>query len=454
MKKISLVLAIIMLIMAVPFAVLAETDTSESVPKVPSANALKLDETYDFGGGSMFANGYMPSVNAGDSVKITLPFYKNEDEIISHIYVSAAIAANDAAFEPVNTLFGIQHSLAEWKAVFDIRTKSSCVSGVYPVTFSASYMLSDNTETSQTFTVFVRVNGKAASDSEKPVSLPKLMVTGYTASPAEVVAGETVSVSIDVKNMSKRAAYYIELTLSSEDSVFLPKGGTNSAYIDRLKGGETKTLVFDFDVKPDAEPAPASIAVNMKYEDEDVNAASASSVISIPVTQPIRIRVSDASASGYSFDSPFTVGIDVVNMGKSTVYNVAAELTGENFYEQTSYFGGTLAPGDQKQISVSAYAAMMSEEPMQEFSGNVTVTYEDVNGKVFTEEKPFSVTLEFYQQFPMPDDPSMYPDMPVEQPKNLTWLYIAIAAAVVAGAIVFFAVRAKKRRKAIEDELL
>lgn len=451
MKKLSLVIAILMLIAIMPFAALAETGESE---KITVYEQLKLDETYDFGEGRTFANGYMPSADAGGTVRIVLPFYKNAD-VASAVYVTPAITANDAAFEPANTIFGIQNSLPEWKALFDIKVKSACYGGVYPVAFDASYKLPDGTEKTQTFTVYVRVNGKTAADKEQNVSLPKLMVTGYEVQPGQVMAGESIKMDITVKNMSKRDAYYVQLTLSSADGVFLPKGGTNSAYIEKLKGGAEKTLSFEFDVKPDAAPAPASITVDMKYEDDLVNSASAVSVISVPVSQPIRIRVSDALASGYSFDSPFSVELDIVNMGRSTVYNVSAAVTGEGFYSATEYFGGTLAPGESKKAAISAYATMMSEEPMQEFSGSMSVSYEDVNGKIYTEDKPFTLFMEYYPDVPVfEDDPSLYPEMPEVPSRNLTWLWILIGVLVVAGLIVFLSLRAKKRRKEIEDELL
>ena len=467
MKKISLIIAVILLAALIPLTVFAEGSASPgeetaSPSLEPASGSLRIDENFDFGGGRTFGNGYMPSVNAGGTMRIILPLFRDTSAVQSDIYITPAIASDDIAFEPSNTIFGIQNSGAAWNAQFDIKAKASCYDGVYPLSFNASYKNPDGTEGAQTFTMFARITGNPAPtptpeptvQPDSPVSLPKLMITGYTITPEDVIAGESMNITLTVKNMSRRTAVNIELTLSSEGAVFLPKGGTNSTFIERLKGGKEETVSFDFDVKPDAEPAPCSITVDMKYEDTAVNQATASSVISIPVNQPIRVRLSDATAYGSTMDSPFTVSLNLVNMGKSTLYNVSGELSGEGLDQQTSYFGGTLAPGEQKQIELSAYAQSTSSDAMQEFSGYVTVSYEDVNGKVFKEEKPFSVTMELYQDEPIIDDPAFNPEMPVEQGPNLWWLWVLIGALIAAGLIVFFVLRGKKRRKEIEDELL
>lgn len=472
MKKISLIIALLFIAL-LPFSALA-AGTEGSAPDggseaspdaAPAGSTLRIDETYDFGGGSTFAGGYMPSVNAGGVVNIRIPFVKDA-AITSNIYVSPMITSDDTAFEPSNAIFGIQNSLPQWNALFDIKAKASCHDGAYPISFKINYKNSDGSDAEQTFSMFVRITGnpepaptpEPTIKPESPVSLPKLMITGYTITPETVMAGESMNISLTVKNMSRRAALNIELTLSSDGAVFLPKGGTNSAFINKLAGGKETTVSFDFDVKPDADPAPASISVELKYEDTAVNQASASSIISIPVNQPIRVRLSDAVTYGGMLDSPFTVSLELVNMGKSTLYNVSAEMAGDNLSQQTSYFGGTLAPGEKKQIDLSASGISQGDEMMQEFSGTVTVSYEDVNGKVFSEEKPFSVTLEQYMEEPVFNDPMFNPEepMPSEGGGIAWWIWaaMAIAALVVAGLIVFLVIRGKKRRKEIEDELL
>jgi len=464
MRRISLLLAAL-LVAWLPLTALAEPDPTATPD--PGVAVLEINETEVVRETepNTYAEGYLPKVTAGREVTIKLPL-KGDIRIAGNVTLSADITSEDIAFEPMNNLVVLSQlqSGTNETAQFVLQTKASCYNGRYPAKFKASF---DNGAglVEQVFTVYVEITGNP-TPTPKPdptvpptvvTSMPKLMVTGYTITPENVMAGESMQVTLTVQNMSdKRTAQNIEVVLSSDGNVFFPKGGTNSAYIGRLKAGEQKELTFSFDVKPDAAPAPSSISVDIRYEDTQANSGTASSVISVPVNQPLRVRLSDATAYADMLENPFSVSLTIVNMGKSTLYNVAAELSQqEDFYQQSSYYGGTLEPGAQKTIELSGYVMSMSQDMEQVFSGTVTVSYEDVAGHMFTEEKPFTFTIYVYP----PVDPGI--EEPVidiiDEPSiwvTLRWLWIALGGTAVVLIIVLVSLRGRRRRKVIEDELL
>ncbi len=485
-KKLSVAIAVVLLLICISpaYVVLADpaptaaptaaptvaptTDPSSS--NIDAGNAMFIDESAKLGSGSnnSFVSGYMAEGRAGGSVRVMLPLRGTGRNQLAKISVTPAISSDDAAFEPSNAVYPLPSSKTlEWSgiAAFDLKIKSSCVDGVYPASFTASFIYDDDNDGStpglygsKNFTVFVRVTGNPAakdpSASPGTVSMPKLMVSEYTVTPENAMAGGDIKLDLTIKNMSeKRAAQNIEVVLTSEGGVFLPENGTNSTYISKLKAGDTASESFTFKVKPDAESAPASITVAMSYEDANVTAATASSVISIPVSQPIRVRISDPTTSGNMVSEPFSVSMTFINMGKSPLYNLAAEVTGD-FYGQTSYYGGTVEAGGQKSIDLTAYVNSPTEEPMQEFSGTVELSYEDSASNVYKDSAPFVVSLQYYVEEPFIDEPVMEEEPPAAGGKLWLWIGIGVGVLVIAGVVVLLAVRNRKRRKEIEDELL
>ncbi len=500
------------------------------VPVHADGDKLSIDATAQLGPlvTDTYANGYTPAAYKEGSVwKVnivlplkTAPFYPLENIIIKPQITDAFPCV------PSNIMYvrATADGGLPWMAPFAFTLKDTTADGVYPLTFECTYQYRDAenmpVSESQSFTIYFSVSGKKAPSSDAtpapqlPSTMPRLMLTGYTVTPENVMAGGEMTLEVTIANMSsKQAAQNIKLTLTSADATFLPKDGTNTAYISKLSAGKETTKTFTFNVKTDAAAAPSAISVEIVYNDSSGNAGTETASISIPVNQPIRLKIDEPQVYGSGVSQPFSISMNIYNMGKSTLYNVYAELIGDNLTPDGSFYGGNVESGGTKTIEITGSAVYTGgssggevpegetpegEEPMPidilpaedgaakgravpskaegefmdmgiiakpvpidggysgggtlEYPAVVRITYEDAMGQSYTEEKNIVITLQ--------DDTIVDPgiDEPVEPiPEagpDLTWLYITLGVLAVAGAVVFLVVRSRKKKRVIEDELL
>ena len=103
----------------------------------------------------------------------------------------------------------------------------------------------------------------------------------------------------------------------------------------------------------------------------------------------------------------------VMNLGRSTVYNVRCDIKGEGLLATSTAFIGNLEAGTE---------------------GTITLTYEDADGKQYTSESTFSTNIQ-------------EPQVPVivkEEPKPAgKWWTCAGIIAIIAGMCIY---RYKKRQ--------
>jgi len=483
------------------------------VPALAEGTLLAIDPTAQVGSEATdtYAAGYRPKAYQSGSewvVDLVLPL-KRSAEVLGPITVTPVVTETYPCV-PDNTIVTIDTAKAQWVANFHLRLTNACLDGTQSVSFQCAYAYKDENdvrvEGNQTFTIYFGVEGKKKPAAEpstpapsSPVSLPRLMLVGYQINPQEVVAGSEMTISVEIKNESaKRSAQNIKLSLKSEDATFLPIGGANAVYIAKLKPGASKTEEFRFSVKPDAEVKPSMLLVEIAYEDSSATAGTETATISIPVQQPIRLKLDEPQVYGEMVGQSFTVSMNLYNMGKSTLYNVLAELKGDFITPEGSYYGGNIESGGTKTVELMAVAksmgggadadqegmngadvqgkfekgetklavaadSMIAVEPGYSVPGmsatvaypvTLLLTYEDANGKQYTVEKEVTVNLMDESANPLPDEPTFDPEMPETPTANLTWLWVALGVLAVAGLVTFLVIRSKKRKRVIEDEIL
>lgn len=164
--------------------------------------------------------------------------------------------------------------------------------------------------------------------------------------------------------------------------------------------------------------------------------------LSINVQQPTRFSIQNAV-----FDEEMYMGsesyrsVSLVNKGKTTVYNVTAELVSNDFQGAEVEFIGNIAPGASAEAEFDFYAMNVGTG-----TGKIVITYEDASGIEYTLEREFSMeVLEEIVYDPGYDTPVVTP----EEPENSNLLPIIIVVIIVAavGGFYFY----KKKKKAQED---
>ena len=301
------------------------------------------------------------------------------------------------------------------------------------------------------------------SGSSSDGSVPRVIVTGFDTNPPEVHAGSDFTLTIHLKNTSKKTKVQnmlFELQAPTEGSdeqtsapAFLPTSGSNSIYLDGIKADGTADISITLNAKADLLQKPYSINLSMKYEDSQATQIESSSSISIPVKQDARFEFSEFEISPQTIEvgGETNVMCSLYNLGRIKLYNAKARFEGNGIKKQEIFIGNVEAG------ATGSIDAMLEGEKVTNGNSKITMTlsYEDESGNISETTKDFE--LEVTEAV---DDSDMYmnTDGDVDAgssgfPVVPVVVVIVIIAGVVA-AVVFVKKKKKKQMLNEEEELL
>lgn len=320
-----------------------------------------------------------------------------------------------------------------------------------------------NGETEVASKVFVPVKGTKTSSEDTEgagMSKPQIIMQSYSFGESSVVGGETFPLSLNVKNTSSTSSIEnVKMTIESAPDettggVFTPANSSNTFFIAKVPAGGVFSEQIDMLVKADAAPKSYGLQVKFSYEavlDGKRETLEATETITVPVTQPDRFQVNEVEMYSpiYLGDSP-SISVQYVNQGKSTIFNLSVEATGENFTtgESKSYIGNVESgASDSFDLSINP----IDVGPL---TGTLKFTYEDANGDTKEIIREFSSEV-MQMDMPAIDDPGMEP-MP-EEPKGglpvWAWILIGLGSAIVVAVVVIVVlVKVKARKKRLLEE--
>ncbi len=292
-------------------------------------------------------------------------------------------------------------------------------------------------------------------------SVPRVIVTGFDTNPEEVRAGSDFTLTIHLKNTSKKSQVrnmLFDLNAPEEGAdeqtvapAFLPSSGSSAIYLEGMKANGTADILIRLNAKSDLLQKPYSVELSMKYEDANYNAVEAASSLSIPVKQDARFEFSDFEMNPESVevDNEANVMCNLYNLGRIKLYNVRAVFEG-NSIEKEEVFIGNVESGATAAIDVMLKGTQPTAgpEPVK-----MTMSYENEEGEVSTEEKELMLEVTEVMEEDVEADLPMeggskgsFPILPV--------IIAIIAAAAVAATVIFLRRRKKKMRMGEEEEFL
>ena len=305
--------------------------------------------------------------------------------------------------------------------------------------------------------------GSGSGGSSSDGSVPRVIVTGFDTNPAEVHAGSDFTLTIHLKNTSKKTKvqnmlFELEAPTEGTDEqtsapAFLPTSGSNSIYLDGIKADGTADISITLNAKADLLQKPYSINLSMKYEDSQATQIDSSSSISIPVKQDARFEFSEFEISPQTIEvgGEANVMCSLYNLGRIKLYNAKARFEGNGIKKQEIFIGNVEAG------ATGSIDAMLEGEKVTNGNSKITMTlsYEDESGNISETMKDFE--LEVTEAV---DDSDMYmnTDGDVDAgssgfPVVPVVVVIVIIAGVVA-AVVFVKKKKKKQMLNEEEELL
>lgn len=442
-------------------------------PEVSSTSEfLTLSDTYQ-----------TPTVVHGQSVVVALPVVNYSKVPLKDVVVTAKISnlVNEWPFVP--NAAGATKAIKSFPAYdneknmeevrqdlgFNFVVRDDVKSGYYKLEFDATYVRDGQVEKA-VLTTYVKAVGTAesgsldgAEDDKDHMSKPRIIVTGFETSPAQVYAGETFTLTIHVKNTSQTASVTNVLfdmqakeEGKDEDSkfaAFLPTSGSSSVYVESLAPGASRDLVIEMSAKSDLSQKPYVLDVNMKYDAKEAVDLTDTASVSIPIYQEQRCETGDAEV----MPTDITVGgqtnimFDVYNTGKTTLYNVWVKFQGDSITGGDSFLG-TIASG----ATGSVDAMVTGQAPtMDDGKIKAIISYENESGVITTLEKELElfVTEQVMEDF---SDPSMgmEGEMGMEEmqggggKKFILPIVVIVIVVLVAVIVVVVRIRRKKKEEA------
>lgn len=299
-----------------------------------------------------------------------------------------------------------------------------------------NYQDSNGQSYEETNSVFLPLYGVG----ETTAGVPRLIINRYDFSPAEIRAGGRFLLELGLLNTAKdKSIGNIKVTISADEGVFMPVGGSNTLFIEKIGPGQIESASLELATKADAENRPYTLNVAFEYEDNRGEGYSAQETISLEVRQNARLQIGDVAFYGEPvlYDM-VPANLEFYNLGKTILHNLMVEVDGPFQFEGGSYFVGNFNPG----ASDSFNFALVPQEPGEQ-AGLVIFKFEDADGTPHEVEREFIVNVmePFY-----PEDPGEMPPMPEPVSK---WKYVGLglaAVVLVAAAYIFWRRRRRKQK--------
>ena len=446
-----------------------QADDKSDTDTQTDAMTLKIDDANQYDGMEKpYKDGYVPT-NANGSVRIVFPIL-SEGELRGNT-LRAALDLGDAQTAPfvfknyekdiklqtVKVNANTQE-VSAYVADFTVELKGKRTNGSYPVILKVTAKDTKGNAVEQEFTTYVTISDGIDPDAtteevitqpeDLPTFAPKVMVKSYKYSKSEIQPGDEVKADIVLLNTSKEnTVKNMTIAVTADTESFTLLSQSDSVYIEKLAPQEETTITFSYRINAKTAAGQYDLELAMDYADGDGNTYSTSGKAKITVQQSSEMQFDDLS-----FPSEVVVAdvveakVQAMNLGRSKIYNVRAEIAADGLKPQGTIFIGDMEAGTAATGSTQVSVSSLSGSKLYgNTEGTVTYYYEDESGKEYTEEATFTTTIK-----------SPFSDQKEETtPDNMNqwWVIMAVVLvciAVAAGVIIARKIHLKKQDE--EDE--
>ena len=360
-----------------------------------------------------------PRGDCGDRISFNLPLV-NRGHYITDITITPKVSANLDEFPFVSEVVNYGQILPEMApgemvmVEYDFQISPYATRGNKPVTFDIVYKENGVDRTSQVTSYVYIVNGY---EEPNPASAPAVTVESYTLTvdgvPTEhLYAGDEAYLTLNIKNNdSGTSARKVRIGASVDTNMLIfPLGETDTKYVSTISAGKTAQVQYRIKAVDDAEEGPTNFSITLYYENWEVTSATASQTLPISVKQPLRVEISAPNVYDNDADpgDPVAINLNIVNKGRSKIYNVSVDVAGMGLSMYEDYYGGDVLPAAKLSADV-----LVAPEQTGEREGTLLVSYEDSTGELFTQEVPFSMLI---PEVPEPTDQIQTGEL--EQPRS------------------------------------
>ena len=453
------------------------TPPSEETP-VNGATRLQIDDANVYEGMDKAYNaGYLPQVKNG-VVTLVLPLIADGDIKANQIVVTPNLG--DSYSSPIqyknyqktfvldehlvneekNKDTDIEERVEAYLVCFEFPLKSDRKNETYPVSLSIQAQSASGSIIQQTYTCYFTVTDGVSTDvvtepeisvgmtmeEETPESQPRILISKYSIDAVPVSAGEEFTATVTLRNTSETMAVQnMVVTVSCDSANFVLLNDSNTIYIDKLGAGKTMDVKIRYKTDLETPPQRYNVNLSMSYDNSDAMSLASSGSIMVEVAQ-----VPDVELAPFNLEPEVNAGetiqmsFQVMNLGRSPIYNARVELSAPGLYPAGTGFIGNMEPGTAATTRLDVFIGMKedAEERYGATSGTVTLVYEDASGQEYTQEADIDTEIKAL----VISAPTTETEEEAESKAASQWWISVLAGSAVIG-ILAIVLRKQKKQK-------
>lgn len=442
-----------------------EPTQPQTEPSVPEASAaLEIDSKYLYEGmDKAYESGYIPKIQDGVA-QIVLPLKSVGEIRDNQIKVSLDLGSGGSPFVVANyeKTFPLSKAIPQnskeeqqlYLVSFGVKLAKDRINGTYPVTARVSAYDNTGMPIAFDYTVFVTITDGASGEPEipappepeKPTAEPVVFIAASKMEPEVAMAGEPFTLTLTLQNsLTNKSVENLLVTVDPgnlqinllEDSTVIP--------VRHIDAGGSVELVLHFDTDPAISAEKQKINFHFQYDSNQTLGLSAEGSYILDVRQSAKLDFDGAVLPVKVFQQDtVTVSVNLMNTGKSPLYNCRINYEIEGLSSGGTTFLGEIPAGENKMGSGNL---RVSSEQLGDVSGTITITYEDAFGQEYAKTAEVSTHI---AEKPAPETTEQ-----AEEPKKDVhwWIFILVGLGIGGGLGFGIPWFLKDRKQRQEDNL-
>lgn len=274
-------------------------------------------------------------------------------------------------------------------------------------------------------------------------SQPRLMVTSYVVENEYLTPEKEGRITVTLQNMHpSKAVKNIKLSIGDETDEIRPDG-MGTKYVSSIGAGKIYSWEIGVSVIHSATVGEHKLSFTCEYEDNMGSGYSANDTLRVQVRQPARLDFDGAKLPVKVVqEETVTVNVNLMNTGKTPLYNCKADFLIDGLEAGGSSFVGELPVGESK---TAAANLRVDSEKTGKVKGVIKISYEDAFGQTHEKEQEIQTLIE--------KKVIKAEKKEEEEKKNPLWWLFLLGGLIIGGGLGFgipFAINSKKQRE--EDE--
>lgn len=444
--------------------------TEPSVPKIPTV--LEIDSSHIYSGMDMaYEDGYLPQISGG-TMKIVLPLKCSgglwDDKLDTSISLDTS-ATSPFVVENFRKMFYLEavtpkngsESQEIYLVTYDIQLSDERRNGTYPVSISTAGFDVSGNAVDTTFTLYITItDGKVEKVAQPvvdtPTAEPVVYISKTVLEPKTAQAGDSFTLTVTLKNsITTKSIRNMLVTVDTGNVLIDLEENSNIFPVEKIERGGEVELTLHFSTEPAIPSGKYPISFSFKYDSSKTLNLSSNGSTVVEIQQPANMElVMPRFADSVSVGETVPVSFQVMNMGRSSMYNVRCVVSGFGLVPSNTGYIGTMEAGSSKTTKVELYIialnASFGNENGQQYggtTGTVTLIYEDETGQEYSQEATFETTVTRpVVQLPQNNTE----EEKAEQRASSWWVSVSILGGVILAAVgTILFIRSKKRRGGI-----